>query len=123
MATRKEDVEYVQITDLAGIKDELSQISGNLSFSIDSAGQHLDLISEKHSGVAKAKIQIAEVVRHAEKLSGFFVKEFAKHEHEFNIPRREVFAKEDKEIEVQGRQALKNIQHNLEDLKKHLNLL
>ncbi|MEK6807687.1 MAG: hypothetical protein AABX75_01530, partial [Nanoarchaeota archaeon] len=68
---RKEDVEYVQVIDLAGIKEELASVSQDLNISMDSAGQHLDILSEKHSNVAKAKIQIAEVARQANKLSSF----------------------------------------------------
>ena|SRR3989344_9141044 len=120
---KKEDFEYVHLEDVPLMVNDFTVVSGDFKSAIGDAAGHLKILEDKHDTLAEARVDTAELRKLVAKLDGFFMKDLAKPKAEPFIP-KDVFAtKEDRQLEVKGQHALRNIQHNLEELKKHLNLL
>ncbi len=122
---KKEDFEYVMLEDVPLMVNDFNIISKDFDASIKNASEHLAVLEDKHDAVAQARAQSSELARMTKRLDSFFIRELAlsKEEHVF-VPKKDIFAtREDKELEQKGKTALRNIQHNLEELKKHLGLL
>ncbi|HIJ98155.1 TPA: hypothetical protein H1009_03640 [archaeon] len=123
---RKEEHEFVMLEDVPLLIRDFSKVSEDFGVATKDASDHLKILREKHDSVSQAQLLAGEISKLIKKADGFFIKDFVnRHKEEpLYIPKKDVFAtKEDKELEQKGKNALRNIQHNLEELKKHLNLL
>lgn len=121
---KKEDYEYVLLEDLPTITSNFNSVSQEIRDSINKTVEHVSILKDKHDALALAQEQATELNKLIRRLDGFFVKDVVKHEERPLLPvRKELATKEEKEFTVKNQSALKNIQHNLEELKKHLNLL